>query len=284
MKLNPSVMLFIIGMHSIPIFFRKECKFKKHFKLIIILWYLKCISITVGMHRLWTHRSFNTTRLIKVILMILCNSTFEGSITDWTTQHRMHHRFEHTDPSLDPYSITKGFLWAHIITHFYDKKSDKDYNANYNIVLQELREERSRFDNILLYHEHKYYNFLMFINGIILPTIIFQKYYQDGLASSLVSTAIVSLITWHSTWSVNSFAHLIGDKPFRKEHTAVDNHLVSLITSGEGYHNYHHTYPKDYKASRNLFCFNLTGIIIFLMSKLNLAWDLREANIKSNRY
>lgn len=277
-KLNLTTTLFIITIHLIPVVFKNYCKFKKHFILIVILWSMKCISVTMGLHRLWTHGSFDTTRLIKIILMILSNSTFESSITKWTTYHRMHHRFEKTDPSLDPYSITKGFLWAHILSHCYNKKLGKIFN----VVRQELRDERSEFDNILLDFEDKYYNFLSLISGIILPTIFFQKYYNDGLISSFVSTTIVILMTWHSTWSVNSFAHLEGNKPFDKKHTAVDNHIVSLISFGEGYHNYHHTYPKDYKASKNLLCFNLTGIIIFLMSKLNLAWDLRKADIKYN--
>tara|TARA_Y100000389_G_C17408156_1_gene489259 strand:+ start:770 stop:1396 length:627 start_codon:yes stop_codon:yes gene_type:complete len=207
---------------------------------------------------------------------MLCNSTFESSVITWTTNHRMHHRFEETNPNLDPYSITNGFMWSHITTHFYDKNSDIYYDSNYSKILLELKGERSEFDNLILDFEDKYYTILILITGIILPTMLFQKYYKDELLTCFVSSTLVSIMVWHSTWSVNSFAHLIGDKPFNEEHTAVDNHLVSLIAFGEGYHNYHHTHPKDYKASEDLCCFNITGIIIYVLNKLNLTWDLIE--------
>ena len=276
MKLSISS-LYLSMLHIIPILLRKKSNYKKHYKLIFFIMIFRCLGVTMGMHRLWTHKSFNTTKIIKIILLFICNSTGEQSVIDWSSNHRMHHRYEETDISLDPYSIKKGFLWAHMFSFFF--KKSKKYKDVQNKVKTELKNERSNFDNKILNFEDKNYVILLIITGIIIPTLSFQKYYKNGLITSFNSAILCKLITYHCTWSVNSFAHLVGEKPYNKEHTSVDNHLVSLFTSGEGYHNYHHTFPKDYKASKNLRCLNLTGLVIFLLSKVNLTWDLIESKV-----
>ena len=150
-------------------------------------------------------------------------------------------------------------------------------------VEKELLNERSDFDNKLIDWENKLYKKLVVFIAFIIPTIICRLFYNDNLISCFISVIITILITWHITWSINSFAHLIGDKPFSTEHTSADNHILSFLTSGEGYHNFHHSYPKDYKASKNLISFNLTGWIIYILYKLKLATNLKQAKNISKR-
>ena len=82
------------------------------------------IAVTAGFHRLWTHKSYQPVKIVKIILSIFCNSTFESSIKEWTANHRMHHRFEESNPSLDPYSIKKVF-YGHIYFVIFSKKKKK---------------------------------------------------------------------------------------------------------------------------------------------------------------
>ena len=72
------------------------------------------LSVTMGLHRLWTHTSYETTKPIKYALMLLSTATGMNSIEKWCSAHRMHHQFEDSNPELDPYSITEGFFNAHI--------------------------------------------------------------------------------------------------------------------------------------------------------------------------
>ena len=267
--------IFILTIHILPIITYNYFEITQ-LNSLIVFWAMKCIGVTAGMHRLWTHQSYNTYPKIKLILLGLCNSTFEGSVKKWTINHRMHHRFEESDRQyLDPYSIKKGFIWAHIECHLVKKSNE--YILEAKKVEKELYYSRNNYDNIIIEFENQYYFSLTILTGIIFPTLIFKLlYYNHSIISCFYSVIISILLTYHSTWSINSFAHMIGNKPYSSKHTSCDNHILSLFTFGEGYHNYHHSFPKDYKASYNLKCFNVTGWLIFLLYKLGLAYDLKE--------
>ena len=123
-KLKYFNIYFILAIHLIPFILYKFLLLRKHLIFIIFFTIIKATSITLGNHRLWTHKSYDTKKWIKIILIILCNGTLENSTKIWTINHRMHHRFENIDPELDPYSITKGFLWAHLTCNFYHKSEN----------------------------------------------------------------------------------------------------------------------------------------------------------------
>lgn len=274
MKLCISRTIFFLATHMFLFCFKHFDK--THIPFILVFVSLKIMSITMGMHRLWTHETYKTNKFMKILLAIFCNSTFEGSIKDWTSDHRMHHRFEETNPALDPYSIKHGFLWAHTLAHCYNR-SDR-YNEEKTKIKEELRESRESFDNTLIDFENKYYVVLTLFTGLLLPILICKLLYPSSTILSCLYSVVVSIvITYHLTWSINSFAHIIGDKPFITEHTSGDNHLLGLLTFGEGYHNYHHAYPKDYKAAYSLRTFNLSAWCISLLHKLGIVKDLKVA-------
>ena len=275
MKLCISRVIYFIAIH---LFLLVGFKYfdKKHIPFILIFFSLKAMAITMGMHRLWTHETYKTNKCMKILLAIFCNSTFEGSIKEWTSHHRMHHRFEETNPELDPYSIKKGFLWAHVLAHCYNK--DDDFQEEVAKIREELRESRESFDNKLIDVEDKYYEILAVFTGVLLPILICKLLYSDSTVLSCLYSVVVSIvITYHATWSINSFAHLIGDKPFVTEHTSGDNHLLGLITFGEGYHNYHHAFPKDYKSAYSLKTLNLSAWCLSFLHKIGIVKDLKVA-------
>ena len=105
---------FMMSIHLVPVYFANKAKYLKHYKFLISFTLLKYLAVTAGMHRLWTHKSYSANKLIKLILFVLCNSTGQSSIKEWTAIHRMHHRYEENRPEYDPYSIKKGFFWAHM--------------------------------------------------------------------------------------------------------------------------------------------------------------------------
>jgi stearoyl-CoA desaturase (Delta-9 desaturase) len=271
MRFDFKIVFFLFCIHTFSLFGIPYFQ-RTHLPFIIFLWAMKCIGITSGMHRLWTHASYKTNKFIKLILLTICNSTFEASVQEWTINHRMHHRFEESNPELDPYSIKGGFLWAHIIANCIYKS--EQYNKEADKIKLELELERSDFDNKIIRFEHKYNFGSSLFTGIILPFSVLKLYTGDTGLSCLYSVVLSILSTHHCTWSINSFAHWMGDKPFVTKHTSGNSHLLSLFTFGEGYHNFHHAYPKDYRASHTLFGCNVTGWIITIMHKLGLAYDL----------
>ena len=267
---------FMSCIHLIPIFFINDAKYLKHAKFLIIFVALKLLSVTAGFHRLWTHKSYSANILIKLIFFVICSSSGQSSIQEWTSAHRMHHRYEESNPELDSYSIKGGFFWAHMGWTMFHKTND--YNKIKDEVIEELKSERKPFDNSLIEFENKYYAPLFLLNGLIVPTLILSKIHPEDSIWCCLLTVILSLVfSYHITWLINSGAHSFGDRPYSTQHSSRNNHILSFFTMGEGYHNYHHSYPKDYRASENLFCANLTGWFINLLSKLGLASKLVTA-------
>jgi stearoyl-CoA desaturase (Delta-9 desaturase) len=275
MKLCISRVTFFLAIHLFLLFGFENFD-KTHIPFIICYVIFKNLSITMGMHRLWTHETYQTNKFMKILLAIFCNATFEGSIKDWTSNHRMHHRFEETNPEFDPYSIKKGFLWAHILAHCYTR-SDK-YNKEQVKICNEFKKSRTEFDNKLIDFEHTYYVAFALFTGLLCPILICKLLYSNSTVLSCFYSVVASIVTtYHATWCINSFAHLIGDKPFVTEHTSGDNHLLGLITCGEGYHNYHHAFPKDYKSAYSLKTFNLSAWCLAFLHKIGIVKDLKVA-------
>ena len=235
---------------------------------IILQFFIFIISglgITVGYHRLWCHRSFEATPLLQWILMLMSCSAGQGQSLQWCKTHRTHHRNE--DLFTDPYSISKGFWFAHIgwLLQYPNEETQKEIDKT---DISDLT------DNTVLQFQKKYYVFLWIIISFILPLLI-TKLWNETITNALFSTVIRVVISLHSTWCVNSLAHMYGDKPYNSEIRPSENLFVSLITFGEGWHNFHHTYPKDYRAS-SPDKYNPSSQFIDFMKTLGLASNLYE--------
>ena len=84
------------------------------------------------------------------------------------------------------------------------------------------------------------------------------------------------MVSHHLTWFINSLAHYWGEQTYSKEHSAVDNFVIAILTVGEGYHNFHHTFPADYRNGVRWYHFDPTKWTIWILSKVGLAADLRR--------
>jgi stearoyl-CoA desaturase (delta-9 desaturase) len=111
-------------------------------------------------------------------------------------------------------------------------------------------------------------NFLVFLLvGLLL---------RDFLGAAVLIVGVRLVLSYHITWSINSLAHYWGSRSYSKEQTARDNYLVALITVGEGYHNYHHTFPADYRNGIRWFHVDPGKWLIWMLSKIGLAWGLKR--------
>jgi len=176
----------------------------------------------------------------------------------------MHHRF--TDKEQDPHSIKKGFWYAHILWLF-DKTKPIDEN-----VVPDLLQNR------LLLFQHKYYVILSIVTNV--ATFVFVGWLlNDFIGAFFLAWWARLFVLHHVTWFINSLAHTWGSRTFSREQTAVDNYLVALLTFGEGYHNYHHVFSSDYRNGTKWYHFDPSKWLVWTLSKLGLAMNLKKISV-----
>ncbi|KAI9325846.1 hypothetical protein DFJ73DRAFT_783908 [Zopfochytrium polystomum] len=221
-------------------------------------------GITMGYHRLWSHRAFKAHWTLRAFLAFCGTLGFQGSIRWWVLRHRLHHRY--TDDLIhDPYAATRGFWFSHIGWIFEKPK----YTRIKWIDAKDLS------DDPIVVFQHKHYAALALFFGLILPTLIAYTW-DDALGGYLYAGIVARVFTWHVTFAINSFAHWLGDQPYSTEMSARGNFLLALFTGGEGNHNFHHEFPKDYRNGILPGDYDPTKWFIWAASKVGLAWDLHQ--------
>jgi len=219
------------------------------------------LSITIGYHRLFSHLSYKASPVVQFIVLFFGAATFEQSALKWSSQHRKHHRYVDTD--IDPYNIKKGFFYAHIGWLLFWKQ-----RVNYENV-KDLKGNR------LLMHQHKYYQYWALTAGLITPLALGALLSGHVLGTFLIVVAARLTIVFHSTFLINSLAHSVGSANYDFESSAKDNWVASILIGGEGYHNYHHRFPSDYRNGIHWYHWDPSKWLIWVLERLGLAWDLR---------
>jgi len=228
----------------------------------VIYYYWTGLGITAGYHRLWAHRSYNASKPLQYFLALGGSGAVEGSIRWWSRGHRAHHRY--TDTDLDPYSAHKGLLWSHIGWMVF-KPRRKPGVADVS--------DLSR--NSVVKWQHRYYLPLILGMGFLLPTAVAGLGWGDWRGGFFYAAAARLLFVHHSTFCVNSLAHWLGDTPFDSKHTPRDHVFTALVTIGEGYHNFHHEFPQDFRNAIKWYQYDPTKWFIWTASKLGLASELK---------
>lgn len=234
--------------------------------LTILSWQLPCFGITIGYHRLWSHRAFRAHKAVRFVLAILGTMAFQGSIKWWCLRHRLHHRFT-DDPVHDPYAATRGLFFSHVGWIFRKPAYEK-------ISLIE-RDDLDR-DPIVRF-QHKYYVPLALFTGLVLPTLIGATW-GDAMGGYIWGGLVARVMVWHCTFLVNSLAHWEGLQPYTDEITARGNIIMAMLTCGEGNHNFHHAFPHDYRAGPNYLDWDPSKWIIKSLYRFGLASGLRTAH------
>ena len=204
--------------------------------LFIIYYFFTGLGITAGYHRLWSHVSYKATSILQLFLMAGGSGALQGSAKYWSYLHRAHHRW--TDTDRDPYNSIRGFWYAHFgwllfHTDRYDKVSVMDIKQN----------------PILRWQHHNYYWFGPFMT-LILPALISWLLWDDFRAGFYIVGALRCAALHQGTWCVNSIAHsgiFGGQQNFDDTISPHDSLITALLTMGEGFHNFHHEFPSDYR-------------------------------------
>ncbi len=226
-----------------------------------VLLLISGLSITAGYHRYFSHRSYKTSPIIETILLFCGCITFQSSALRWSNDHRIHHAYVDTDK--DPYSINKGFWFAH-----FGWMMHKQDPIDMKLVSDLAKNPRVMF-------QHRFIAPLMFGSNILVWALVGWAL-NDYLGAFVIAVVLRMFISHHLTWFINSLAHTWGDRPFCQEQTAVNNFILSVLTWGEGYHNYHHVFANDYRNGVRWYHFDPTKWLIWTLSKLGWASELRS--------
>lgn len=219
------------------------------------------LSITAGYHRLFAHRSYEANPLVRAFYLLIGASAFQGSALKWSADHRIHHSKVDTDH--DPYSINKGFWYAHIGWLFF-----KD-STNPNPKAADLEKDW------MVRFQHRYYVPVAIVMGFGFPTLI--GYFAGWPFGGFVfAGALRIFLTQQSTFFVNSLCHTWGRQTYSTDVTARDSFFVSVLTHGEGYHNFHHHFQIDYRNGVRWYQWDPTKWTIRTLAFVGLASKLKR--------
>lgn len=227
----------------------------------VFYFFITGLSITMGYHRLYAHSAYKANPIIEFFYLFFGAAAFEQSALKWASQHRTHHLY--TDTDRDPYNIQRGFWYAHIGWLLFWKKS-----TNYDNV-QDLYKSK------LIMHQHNWYPLWAFFAGIILPVLIGAAL-GHGWSTFFIAVCFRIFFVHQATFSINSFCHWVGKATYDPTSSAKDHWLVAIFTFGEGYHNFHHRFPSDYRNGIKWYHWDPSKWSIKLLSFFNLTTDLKK--------
>ncbi|MBX3022715.1 MAG: fatty acid desaturase [Bdellovibrionales bacterium] len=219
-------------------------------------------SITGGYHRYFAHRTYEARPWLKWYWSLFGAMAFQNSIFIWARDHRVHHRFVDTDS--DPYSINKGFFYAHF---------------GWMLILEEPTVDMGPYgrdlerDKIVMF-QHKHYVLIASLMCFALPTLLgwMMGSWLGGLA---IAGFLRLVVLHHMTFFVNSWCHYFGRQTYTDTNTAKDSFLMAVATFGEGYHNFHHIFANDYRNGIRWYHWDPTKWMIQLFRLMGGAYNLR---------
>jgi len=231
--------------------------------LAVVLLWAGGLSITAGYHRLWSHRTYSAHWAARLFFMLFGAMSMQNSILIWSSQHRTHHRFV-DDVDKDPYSARRGFWFSHMGWILRDYPSGKNDFSN----------ARDLERDPMVMFQHRYYLPLTLFMNIAFPMLLGWAV-GDVWGVFLLAGLLRLVINHHSTWFINSLAHLWGSQPYTDENTARDNGALAFLTFGEGYHNFHHIFQNDYRNGIRWWQWDPTKWLINGLSAMGLADNLK---------
>ncbi|XP_014357435.2 acyl-CoA Delta(11) desaturase [Papilio machaon] len=235
----------------------------------VIMYILTGFGITGGAHRLWTHKSYKATLPLKLFYLVCFAGAGQNSLYQWVRDHRVHHKY--SDTEADPHNANRGLFFSHIGWLMMKKNSQVQQRG------KEMDMSDIEADPILRFY-NKYFNYFKLMFCYVLPTTLGVWLWGEEWKCAVAWQCFIRfLIMFHSELTVNSLAHAYGYRPYNKNIIPRENRFVATCTLGEGWHNYHHAFPFDYKAAEHFDAFNLCTTFINGFKWLGWAYDLREA-------
>ncbi|XP_053612790.1 acyl-CoA Delta(11) desaturase-like [Plodia interpunctella] len=224
------------------------------------------LGLGAGVHRLWSHRSYKVKAPLEIMLTIFYVMCNQRSIITWARRHRLHHQCSDTDG--DPHNAQRGFWFSHYGWMVMEQHPEVKKRLKH-VDVSDL------FNNPIIKFQHDYYVALAILLSYVIPVYI-PTLWGESLYASFMANLLRKHICLHLICSINSVAHLVGYKPIDRTVVGTQTQFLASVTVGEGFHNYHHTFPYDYRSSEfGDYKYNLSAMFIELMAKIGWAYDLK---------
>ena len=223
---------------------------------LALTFWLRSFGITAGYHRYFAHRTFRTSRAFQFVLATLGTLSMQKGVLWWAAHHRTHHA--HSDEPGDVHSPREGFVWSHlgwILSREYNE-SDFDKIPDY-----------ARYPELRWLNEH------FVLPYVLLCTLLFAF---GGLQYLVWGGFVSTVLLWHSTFCINSLAHVFGKRRYETTDTSRNNWFLALLTGGEGWHNNHHHYPNSVNQGFYWWEVDTTYYALRLLSLFGIVWALRK--------
>jgi stearoyl-CoA desaturase (Delta-9 desaturase) len=241
--------------------------------LFLGMYLFTAVGITVGFHRLFTHRSFETNRIVKCILAVSGSMAAEGPLMKWVAMHRLHH--QHSDQHEDPHSphhygkgvfaLLRGLWHAHIGWFFKPDPTDLSH------YVKDLGQSRMiRYISALFP--------VWVLAGLLIPFLLGGLLiggWGGALFGLLWGGLVRIFFVHHVTWSVNSVCHLWGGKPYGNIDQSRNNFVFGIFALGEGWHNNHHAFPTSARHGLRWWQIDVSYWIIQALALVGLARNVR---------
>jgi stearoyl-CoA desaturase (delta-9 desaturase) len=229
--------------------------------LTVTMYALVGMSICAGYHRFYSHKSYECSPFVQAFYAFFGAMAAQNSILWWSASHRVHHKY--VDRDWDPYNIKRGFWWAHILWVFYrNEERDETFENSPDLKA-----------NPIVMWQHRWHKVILIVAGFGIPTLI-GAMFGDALAGLLWGGFLRIVVIHHTTFFVNSLAHVIGKPVYNAEVSARDNWLVAFVSLGEGYHSFHHRFPADFRNGLRWYDFDPAKWFIRALRTVGLAKDL----------
>lgn len=227
------------------------------------VWLLVGLSVTGGYHRLFSHKTYQAAWPVRLFYLVFGAAALENSVLNWAADHRVHH--DHVDEERDPYNIQKGFWWAHMGWIFFENDTPAPRS-----VVRDLVEDR------LVVWQDRWYKLIGIGVALGIPLLV-GVLTGRVLGCLIIGGVLRIVVSHHGTFFINSLCHMVGGQPYSRAHSARDSFVMAVLAFGEGYHNYHHSFPFDYRNGIRRWHFDPAKWLISVFSYVGLAHGLRRA-------
>jgi stearoyl-CoA desaturase (delta-9 desaturase) len=238
--------------------------------LLVAMYLPVGLGVTVGFHRLFTHRAFATKRPLQYALAILGMMSVQGSLSHWVADHRKHHA--HTDVEGDPHSphvghesLLRGMLHAHMgwLIDSHGRASRRRYARD--IVEDPGLRRISRM-------------FLLWVSlGLLIPTVaglIGHGGVEGALRGLLWGGLVRIFFLHHITWSINSVCHFLGRRRFDVDDHSTNVGWLAVLSLGESWHHNHHAFPRSARHGLRWWEIDISAMVIRALAAVGLAWNV----------
>lgn len=225
--------------------------------IAVALYVVRMVGVTVGYHRYFSHRGFETSRVFRFILAFIAQSSSQRGVLWWAGKHRHHHRFSDTPDDVHS-PVLRTFWYSHV---------------GWIFALEHRQTDLEAIRDFAKYPELVWLDRLPYFPPVLLALAVWGMAGWSGL---IVGFFWSTVALWHATFAINSVAHVIGRKRYVTGDQSRNNWWLALLTFGEGWHNNHHHYQSSARQGFRWYEVDISYYVLRMLAVFGLVWDLRD--------